>query len=72
MRAFEVTPDGEIVWEYVQGDGGRTHGAYRYPYDYCPQLDGLSRPTETAVVPPDHVTTHPVPPAPMGPRPATM
>ena len=70
MRAFEVTADGEIVWEYVQVDGGRTHGAYRYPYDYCPQLDGLSRPTETAVVPPDHVTTHPVPPAPMGTRPS--
>jgi GH43 family beta-xylosidase len=44
-RIFEVTRDGEVVWEYVMppfpgsdeehGFGTRPH---RYPYDYCPQL----------------------------------
>jgi len=48
-RLFEVTPRGEIVWQYVMppfpgsdskhGDGTRPH---RYPYDYCPQLKKIS------------------------------
>ena len=50
-RLFEVTYDGEIVWEYVMppfpgsdeehGFGTRPH---RYPYDYCPQLKKLPTP----------------------------
>ena len=40
-------------------DGGRIQGAYRYPYDYCPQLAEMSRPKEAAAVPPDHVTRTP-------------
>ena len=55
-RAFEVTPEGEIVWEYVspyfnpRGDGrNNIYRAYRVPYDWIPQLD---RPDEIAVIPP--------------------
>ncbi len=53
-RIFEVTRDGEIVWEYVMppypgsdsehGSGTRPH---RYPYDYCPQLKKLPTPEQT-------------------------
>lgn len=55
-RIFEVTPENEIVWEYVNpypaDDPARTYRifrAYRVPYDWVPQLD---RPTETPVIPP--------------------
>ena len=40
----------EIVWEYVEGAG--TNRAYRYPYDYCPQLRALRKPEEIPVTPP--------------------
>jgi hypothetical protein len=59
-RLFEVTPEREIVWEYVcpynlmQRDGlflSDVFRAYRYPYDWVPQLDP---PVERAVVPPDN------------------
>ena len=57
-RVFEVTPDCEIVWEHISPynlteDKGvffsDVFRAYRYPYDWVPQLDA---PVERAVVPP--------------------
>ena len=62
-RLFEVTSEGEIVWEYMSPyfDTGpaerdpkavatnRIFRAYRFPYDWVPQLE---KPTERAVVPP--------------------
>ena len=53
-RIFEVTNQGNIVWEYLYpsfGPGGSNavYRAYRLPYDWIPQLQ---RPTEKAVVPP--------------------
>jgi hypothetical protein len=55
-RMFEVTPDGEIVWEFVSpyfnpnGNGRNNfYRAYRVPYEWIPQL---ARPDEIAVVPP--------------------
>ncbi len=47
-RVFEVSTEGEIVWEHVAG-GTRS---YRYAYDYCPQMAGLDRPQEAPVTPP--------------------
>jgi hypothetical protein len=56
-RLFEVTAEGEIVWEYVspyfgtnQSSTNRVYRAYRVPYEWVPQL---TRPEERAVVPPD-------------------
>jgi hypothetical protein len=56
-RLFEVTTDGNIVWEYVSPFFGtnapgtnRVYRAYRLPYEWVPQL---ARPVESAVVPPD-------------------
>ena len=59
-RAFEVTPEKEIVWEYIgptykfpNGMTGHTlYRSYRIPYDYIPQL---AKPVETAVVPADEM-----------------
>ena len=57
-RVFEVTRDCETVWEYVcPYNIAETEGiffsdvfrAYRYPYDWVPQIDP---PAERAVVPP--------------------
>ena len=42
MRIFEVTPEKEIVWEFItpfKGMREMVYRAYRYPYDYVPQLD---------------------------------
>jgi len=53
-RVFEVTHEGEIVWEYAiewQRIVGRS---YRYPYDYCPQLAALGKPEEKSIRPPAH------------------
>ena len=50
-RVFEVTPEGETVWEYV-GCGPR---AYRYAYDYCPQTAALGPPTHVSVTPPEEL-----------------
>ena len=56
-RIFELTPDAEIVWEYVSPyfaenppTRNHTYRAYRVPYEWVPQLD---RPEERAVIPPD-------------------
>lgn len=57
-RIFEVTPDSEIVWEYIsphnlsEREGlffSDVFRAYRYPYDWVPQIEP---PVERAVVPP--------------------
>ncbi len=54
-RLLEVTPDHEIVWEYINPYfskiGGRyslnmIYRAYRVPYEWIPQLE---RPTETSI-----------------------
>ena len=40
-RFTEVTADKEVVWEYIAPFGkgiGFTYRAYRYPYEYVPQL----------------------------------
>lgn len=53
----EVTPDLEIVWEYISpyfvdtGKFNLIYRAYRVPYDYIPQL---KKPVETAVIPADN------------------
>ncbi|NKC11401.1 MAG: thioredoxin [Gammaproteobacteria bacterium] len=61
-RVFEVARDGEIVWEYInphnqaKRDGlfvSDVFRAYRYPYDWVPQLD---QPLERAVIPPENGT----------------
>jgi len=49
-RIFEVTTEGETVWEYVVPQG-RANRAYRYPYDYCPQTLALGTPKEVPVIP---------------------
>lgn len=51
-RIFEVTREGEVVWEYVH-ESGSANRAYRYPYDYCPGTDRLETPPETPVTPPE-------------------
>ncbi|MDR1320059.1 MAG: aryl-sulfate sulfotransferase [Gracilibacteraceae bacterium] len=51
-RLFEVTSEHEVVWEYISPYWGKhmpinmVYRAYRYPYDYVPQLP---RPKETAI-----------------------
>jgi hypothetical protein len=55
-RLFEVTSDGDIVWEYMHPvfSGARGSNAvyrgYRVPYDWIPQLEV---PEQHAVTPPD-------------------
>ena len=46
-RIFEVTPDGEIVWEWVPPH--KPMRPERLPYDHCPQLEILPRPEEIEV-----------------------
>ena len=56
-RLMEVTKNHELVWEYISPYVGQSfpvnmiYRAYRYPYDYVPQLEV---PTEVAIVPPDN------------------
>ena len=56
-RVFELTPEEEIVWEYVspffnddEVPSHRVYRAYRLPYDWIPQLDA---PEEIQVIPPE-------------------
>ena len=55
----EVTPDNEIVWEYISpwynpnGKFNLVYRCYRAPYDYVPQL---KKPQEFAVTPPENTT----------------
>ncbi len=55
-RLFQVKPDGDIVWEYVNR-GGTTRPS-PVPYDFTPQLRAMSRPDELAVTPPDNLEWH--------------
>ena len=54
---MEVTPDKEIVWEYISpyfntvGKYNLVYRAYRVPYDYVPQL---KKPREKPVLPPEN------------------
>ncbi len=56
-RLFEVTPENEIVWEYISPYFGThvttnmVYRAYRYPYDYIPQVE---QPKEVAIEPVDN------------------
>ncbi|MGD9902525.1 MAG: aryl-sulfate sulfotransferase [Vicinamibacterales bacterium] len=59
-RIFELTPEKEIVWEYVSPYfdkdptlTNRIFRAHRVPYDWIPQLP---RPTESRVARPDNTT----------------
>ena len=55
-RFFEVTPENEVVWEYINpyvSYPGYVYRAYRYPYEYVPQLP---KPEEVPVVPLDNAT----------------
>jgi hypothetical protein len=60
-RVFEITPKGEIVWEYVAppGEGPRAsnavYRAYRIPYAWLPQV---AKPAETPVARPDAAKFH--------------
>lgn len=54
-RVFEVTVEGETVWEYVEG----TPRSYRYAYDHCPQTAALGRPREASVTPPGELRIAP-------------
>lgn len=62
-RVFEVTPDHEIVWEFISPYWGKavpmnmTYRAYRVPYEWVPQVE---KPVEKAIEPLD-VTTFRVP-----------
>ncbi len=49
-RIFEVTPEGEIVWEYVD-PAGFAFRAHRYPYDWVP----VQKPVEKAIAAPQSV-----------------
>ena len=52
-RLFQVTPDGTIVWEYVNR-GGTTRPSV-VSYDFTPQLRAMERPVERRVTPPDNL-----------------
>jgi hypothetical protein len=60
-RLFQVKPDGDIVWEYVNRGG--TTRPFPVAYDFTPQLKALARPAEFAVTPPNNLVWHLVPDA---------
>lgn len=55
-RLFQVKPDGEVVWEYVNR-GGTTRPS-PVPYDFTPQLRAMDPPEELAVTPPNNLEWH--------------
>ena len=55
-RLFQVKPDGEIVWEFVNR-GGTTRPSV-IPYDFTPQLRKMSKPQELKVTPPNNLEWH--------------
>jgi hypothetical protein len=55
-RLFQVKPNGEIVWEYVNR-GGTTRPSL-IPYDFTPQLRAMKRPEELSVTPPNNLEWH--------------
>ena len=67
-RVFEITLEGEIVWEHVRDPGTwlLLMDATRVPYDDCPQLGAMKAPKESPVIPPPHINTNPkpIPPCP--------
>ena len=56
-RLFEVTPEKEIVWEYILTDNAQR--VYRYPYDYCDALKALGEQRERPVKPPEELRIEP-------------
>jgi hypothetical protein len=58
-RLFQVKPDGDIVWEYVNRGG--TTRPFPVAYDFTPQLRALPRPQELAVTPPNNLEWQLVP-----------
>jgi hypothetical protein len=56
-RLFEVTPNYETVWEYInpfyypKENFNMVYRAYRVPYDYVPQL---KKPVESSIIPIDN------------------
>ncbi|NOY81689.1 MAG: hypothetical protein GXP31_11895 [Kiritimatiellaeota bacterium] len=54
-RFFEVTPEGETVWEHLFERSARIQRAYRYAYDHCPQTAVLPPPEERPVRPEDRL-----------------
>lgn len=52
-RLFQVKPDGEIVWEYVNRGG--TCRPFPVAYDFCPQLKKLPKPPQLKVTPPNNL-----------------
>lgn len=62
-RVFEVTPEYELVWEYLEPEHGFSssgyfnsraiYRAYRVPYEWVPQL---AKPVEKAIVPAETLT----------------
>ncbi len=55
-RLFQVKPDGEIVWEYVNRGG--TNRPAPVPYDFTPQLRAMPRPEELSVTPMNNLEWH--------------
>ncbi len=61
-RLFEVTHDGQIVWEYINPlfggpqSSNAVYRAYRLPYSWIPQLP---HPKETAVIAPKPLSSEP-------------
>lgn len=60
-RMFEVTPEKEIVWEFVRDPAPwrLIMDAQRIPYHHCPQLAAMPMPEEKEVVPPAHTSLKP-------------
>jgi len=55
-RLFQVRPNGEIVWEYVNRGG--TNRPSPVSYDHTPQLRAMPKPLEYAVTPPNNLEWH--------------
>ncbi len=47
-RAFEIEPDGSVVWQWIPPYNPMR--PIRYPYDHCPQLAVLPQPDELVVM----------------------
>ncbi len=50
-RVFEVTAEGQTVWEHVFAGPPFAQRAYRYGYGYCRQMEALPAPAERPVIP---------------------